>query len=188
MSFLSLTKLDDSDGVNFDFEDELEAGSEKSKAYTNIFKQTVAQFHQIRPNSQVSFNITIETLTRDDRDQKQVSIDVAWSPDNIDKRGYEYALLAKYADKGKTKNYLNYLSFYDYLIVFVMSYDEQSQMWENSRCQARANSPLMQTFAGLRKYLQLGVEPGKLVLGTPWYGYRYPCQGTGFKVCHGYDN
>ena len=49
MSFLSLTKLDDSDGVNFDFEDELEAGSENSKAYTNIFKQTVAQFHQINP-------------------------------------------------------------------------------------------------------------------------------------------
>ena len=117
MSFLNLTKLDDSDGVNFDFEDELEAGSENSKAYTNIFKQTVAQFHQINPDSQVSFNITIETLTRDDRDQKQVSIDVAWSPDNIDKRGYEYALLAKYADKGKTKIYLNYL-FFHFMIIW----------------------------------------------------------------------
>ena len=58
-----------------------------------------------------------------------------------------------------------------------MSYDEQSQMGENTRCQARANSPLMKTFSGLRKYLQLGVGPRKLVLGTPWYGYRYPCQG-----------
>ena len=30
----------------------------------------------------------------------QVSIDVAWSPDNIDRRGYQYSDLAKYADKG----------------------------------------------------------------------------------------
>ena len=24
----------------------------------------------------------------------------------------------------------------------------------------------------------MGVESSKLVLGTPWYGYRYPCQGN----------
>ena len=58
-----------------------------------------------------------------------------------------------------------------------MSYDEQSQMWENERCQARPNAPLMKTFNGLRKYLQLGVPAEKLVLGVPWYGYRYPCKG-----------
>ena len=65
------------------------------------------------------------------------------------------------------------------LVVFVMSYDEQSQMWENERCQARANSPLLQTFTGIKKYLQLGVPAHKLILGVPWYGYRYPCQGWG---------
>ena len=41
------------DGVNFDFEEELEVGSDESRAYTRIFKQTVAQFHQMISNSQV---------------------------------------------------------------------------------------------------------------------------------------
>ena len=63
------------------------------------------------------------------------------------------------------------------LSVFVMSYDEQSQMWGEGRCEARPNSPLVQTFSGVRKYLQLGVPPTKLILGLPWYGYRYPCLG-----------
>ena len=31
----------------------------------------------------------------------KVSVDVAWSPDNIDRRGYDYAALARYADQGK---------------------------------------------------------------------------------------
>ena len=43
----------------------------------------------------------------------QVSIDVAWAPGGIDGRFYNYQLLCKYAD-----------------LVFVMSYDEQSQMWD----------------------------------------------------------
>ena len=64
-----------------------------------------------------------------------------------------------------------------------MSYDEQSQMWGRGRCRARPNAPLLQTFAGVRKYLQLGAEAGKLVLGTPWYGYRYPCRGTAQSQC-----
>ena len=67
--------------------------------------------------------------------------------------------------------------------VFVMSYDEQSQMWGRERCRARPNAPLLQTFAGVRKYLQLGAEAGKLVLGTPWYGYRYPCRGAAWSQC-----
>ena len=107
---------------------------------------------------------------------------MAWSPDKIDRRGYEYALLAKYADKGRILPLSMQLNVGLFILVFVMSYDEQSQMWENSRCRARANSPLMKTFSGLRKYLQLGAEPGKLVLGTPWYGYRYPCQGTNTHI------
>lgn len=68
--------------------------------------------------------------------------------------------------------------------VFVMSYDEQSQMWEDGRCQARPNSPLVKTFSGLRKYLQLGVPHSKLVLGVPWYGYRYPCEELSAGVCY----
>ena len=69
------------DGVNFDFEDELESGSEESHAYTRLFKTTVAQFHHRIAHS-------------------QVSIDVAWSPENVYRRGYEYAALAGFADLG----------------------------------------------------------------------------------------
>ena len=65
-----------------------------------------------------------------------------------------------------------------------MGYDEQSQMWGTAPCQARPNSPLVKTFSGLRKYLMLGVPPGKLVLGVPWYGYRYPCLRLSAGVCY----
>ena len=53
------------DGVNFDFEDELEAGSDESKAYTRIFKQTVASLHKVIPNSQVCYDDvkTIDLMT-----------------------------------------------------------------------------------------------------------------------------
>ena len=43
-----------SDGVNFDFEDELEAGSVESEAYTRLFKLTAAEFHRLLPGSQVT--------------------------------------------------------------------------------------------------------------------------------------
>ena len=39
------------DGVNFDFEEELALGSEESKAYTKLFKSTVATFHHRVPDS-----------------------------------------------------------------------------------------------------------------------------------------
>ena len=65
-----------------------------------------------------------------------------------------------------------------------MGYDEQSQMWGGSgsiapNCTARPNSPLKQTFDGVRQYLNLGLPRSKLVLGVPWYGYMYPCQSRG---------
>ncbi len=56
-----------------------------------------------------------------------------------------------------------------------MAYDEQSQIWDKP-CSARANSPVRQTFAGVKEYLKLGISPDKLILGVPWYGYKYPCE------------
>ena len=56
-SFLFLLKIHLfwlSDGVNFDFEDELEAGSVESEAYTRLFKLTAAEFHRLLPGSQVT--------------------------------------------------------------------------------------------------------------------------------------
>jgi hypothetical protein len=27
---------------------------------------------------------------------------------------------------------------------------------------------------GLQEFLDIGVDPSKIVLGVPWYGYHYP--------------
>lgn len=59
----------------------------------------------------------------------QVSFDVAWSPKCIDKRCYDYLTIADSCD-----------------LLFVMSYDEQSQIWGD--CIAMANAPFNQTLTG----------------------------------------
>ncbi|XP_068175855.1 di-N-acetylchitobiase [Antennarius striatus] len=86
----------------------------------------------------------------------QVSFDVAWSPKCIDKRCYDYVAIASSCD-----------------LLFVMSYDEQSQIMD--ACIAKANAPLSQTLNGYEQYLNLKIEPKQLVMGLPWYGYDYPC-------------
>ncbi|XP_040897105.1 di-N-acetylchitobiase [Toxotes jaculatrix] len=86
----------------------------------------------------------------------QVSFDVAWSPKCIDKRCYDYVTIAESCD-----------------LLFVMSYDEQSQILGD--CIAMANAPLSQTLNAYDQYLNLNIDPKKLVMGVPWYGYDYPC-------------
>ena len=85
-----------------------------------------------------------------------VSADVAWSPNCIDGRCYDHLTMSNYMD-----------------FLVVMSYDERSQIY--GPCVASANSALPQTASGIRDFLQLGIDPWKLVLGQPWYGYNYPC-------------
>ncbi|CAM4605327.1 di-N-acetylchitobiase [Caretta caretta] len=86
----------------------------------------------------------------------QVTFDVAWSPACIDKRCYNYSGIADACD-----------------FLFVMSYDEQSQVWTG--CIARANAPYSQTLDGYDDYINMSIEPKKLVMGVPWYGYDYRC-------------
>lgn len=90
----------------------------------------------------------------------QVTFDVAWSPHGIDGRWYNYLKLSEVVD-----------------FLFVMSYDEQSQIFD-SECTARANSDIRKTEEGLVEYIDLGINPHKLVLGVPWYGYNYHCINT----------
>ena len=88
--------------------------------------------------------------------QLQISFDVAWSPNCIDGRCYQYAELALVTD---------------YLVV--MSYDERSQIY--GPCVAGANSGYNTTATGILQYRTLGLNTTQLILGVPWYGYNYPC-------------
>uniref|UniRef100_A0A8C5L1D9 Chitobiase n=2 Tax=Jaculus jaculus TaxID=51337 RepID=A0A8C5L1D9_JACJA len=92
----------------------------------------------------------------DEIEGSQVTFDVAWSPKNIDRRCYNYTGIAEACD-----------------FLFVMSYDEQSQIW--SECIAAANAPYSQTLTGYSDYIKMGIDPKKLVMGIPWYGYDYTC-------------
>jgi len=135
-------KRDFYDGVTFDYENPLDKtpGSstfEKQEQYVALIKETTEQLHAAIPGS-------------------QTSVCVAWSPDDIDGRNYDYVALVAAAD-----------------LAYVMMYDTRSQIY--GKCVASANSPLGITERGLIRYLDLGIPPEKLVLGTPWYGYVYPC-------------
>lgn len=91
----------------------------------------------------------------------QVITCVAWSPDGIDDRNYPSVALARASD-----------------YLYVMDYDTQSQIFSGP-CIASANAPFAGMIRGIQRYLQLGIEAQKLILGVPWYGYRYPClKGT----------
>ena len=40
----------------------------------------------------------------------------------------------------------------------------------------RANSGIRKAEEGIKSYTDLGIPVEKLVLGLPWYGYKYPCK------------
>jgi len=126
------------DGVNFDWEDPALVDDKLVISYTKLVAETTLAMHTLIPGS-------------------QVSVDVPWSPFDVDGRNYDWAGLAAAAD-----------------ILFVMSYDMQSQIF--GKCIASANSPPDLVEKGLHQWINLGVPRSKLVLGLPWYGYDYPCQ------------
>ena len=104
---------------------------------------------------------------------RQVSIDVAWAPGGVDGRHYSYTSLARLVD-----------------LVFVMGYDEQSQMWEDGPCVARPNSPLRKTFHGVSDracWVQGHLIPGRCGSTSGWVSYLarwcWGCPGmdTGMK-------
>ncbi|XP_053100509.1 di-N-acetylchitobiase-like isoform X2 [Hemicordylus capensis] len=126
------------DGLNIDFEQEVNKSSAEYNALTDLVKETTEAFHKEIPGSQVTF-------------------DIGWFPECIETRCYNYSGIADSCD-----------------FVFVMSYDEPSQVWSN--CTLRGNAPYPQTIAGYDNYLLMGIHPKKLVMGVPWYGYDYTCR------------
>ncbi|CAI5747397.1 unnamed protein product [Peronospora destructor] len=87
----------------------------------------------------------------------QITFDVPWAPRGVDGRYYPWRELSNAAD-----------------FLFVMSCDMRSQVYD--ACIAGANSPLALVKQGLQEYLfAYDIAPDKLVLGVPWYGYRYQC-------------
>uniref|UniRef100_UPI00398EBB6D di-N-acetylchitobiase-like n=1 Tax=Pristiophorus japonicus TaxID=55135 RepID=UPI00398EBB6D len=136
-SQVQLAKNQYMDGINLDLEEAVPFQSVEYYALTQLVNETSQIFHREIPGSQVTF-------------------DVAWSPDCIDGRCYDYVAIANSCD-----------------FLFVMSYDMQSQIWDD--CIAKANAPYQQTLSGYTSYISLGIDPSKLVMGVPWYGYDYAC-------------
>ncbi len=133
------------DGIVFDFESPLPQGSKEAEAYALLIGETRDALHKISSSYQIS------TCT-------------AWSPDDIDGRGYDMAALAAASD-----------------LLYVMDYDTRSQVFDH--CLASANAPLPGMIRGITRYFDLGISAQKLVLGVPWYGYRYECEeGTDEKA------
>ncbi|ELK06296.1 di-N-acetylchitobiase [Pteropus alecto] len=85
----------------------------------------------------------------------QVTFDFNWTP--------------KYT--GRRYNYFEIANACDF--VFVMSYDAHSLIWAD--CIAGSNAPYVDTLAAYDDYIKMGINPKKLVMGVPWYGYDYTC-------------
>lgn len=125
------------DGINIDIEQAVETGSPEYYALTDLVKETTESFHTEIPGSQVKQHVIendarfllLKSLIILSYLELQVSFDVAWSPKCIDKRCYDYIAIADSCD-----------------LLFVMSYDEQSQIWAD--CIAMANAPYDQTLKG----------------------------------------
>ena len=125
------------DGINIDVEEESKREGSGDTLFMVFLDEISTVFHREIPGC-------------------SVSADVAWSPNCIDGRCYDYLSMANYMD-----------------FLVVMAYDERSQI--HGECVASANSALPTTASGIREFIQLGIHPWKLVLGQPWYGYDYPC-------------
>ena len=136
---------DGADGLNIDIESPIDA-SWQPQRLTQLASEVTQALHAANPKAQVSF-------------------DVAWGPNDVDKRSYDYLGLATAVD-----------------LLFVMGYDERSQVWSGP-CVAGANAGLPQTTSGVDEYLKLGISKDVLVLGVPWYGRQYPCTSLANDVC-----
>jgi len=145
------------DGVNFDFEGPLVRGDARNAGYVRLVNATrlalLAAWEQPEQPEQRS---------RSPLPRPQVSVDVGWSANHVDGRYYDGLGLAAVSD-----------------FLYVMGYDLRSRYAKvRGVCRAGANAALPDVERGLQSWLKLGVPARKLILGVPWYGFRYPCLQT----------
>jgi len=142
------------DGVKSDFEGPLARGDARNAGYVRLVNATrlalLAAWEQP------------EQRSRSAAPRPLVSVDVGWSADHIDGRYYDGLGLAAAAD-----------------FLHVMGYDLLSRYAKvRGACRAGANAALPDVERGLQSWLEFGVPARKLILGVPWYGFRYPCLQT----------
>ena len=134
------------DGINIDVESPLSSKSSEIESMTDTVKEIYHQFKKSNNNYQITF-------------------DVAWSPNCIDDRCYDYKSLSEWTD-----------------FLIVMAYDERSQIFTGP-CIGGPNSDIIMTQTGITAYEHLEILPKNLVLGLPWYGYDYTCIALNNNVC-----
>jgi len=77
-----------------------------------------------------------------------------------------------YLEWGRQYDYYHLAQAADFL--YIMDYDAQTEIFDG-QCMARANSPYYTTVRGIQSYLNLQIDPNKLILGIPWYGKQFEC-------------
>ena len=127
------------DGFNIDMEDKFPRTYDSGVAtrFSALLALVGATLHAARPGA-------------------RAGAAVAWSPDAIDVRPYDYRGLAFGVD-----------------YLYVMAYSIQSQIF--ARCVACGNT-YTQTAYGLQQFGALGIPMDRLVLGTSWGGNAWPCR------------
>lgn len=136
--------------------------------------------------------------------QAQITFDVSWAPRGVDGRYYQWRELADATDflfvmsvrtalpcsyyiplldmlEGSVATFvacyrvLSRTTKHSRTLTCATQYDMRSQIYY--QCIAAANSPLALVKQGLEEFVfGFGIDPSKLVLGVPWYGYKYTCE------------
>jgi len=134
------------DGINLDWELGMSANSLDELLLTEFVNDVVTVFRIILPEAKLSF-------------------DVPFAPNYPGPNG----TVSGDCVFGRCFNYTALASILDYL--FVMDYD--IYVFKLAHCSAVANSPLPYVANGVKQFTAAGVDPRKLILGFPWYGYYY---------------
>lgn len=134
------------DGVNIDFEDEIQKNDPRVDSLTQLVNETTIAFHETIPGSQVSF-------------------DVPFSPVNEKGNGVD----------GRNYNFKSLAAVSDFLFIMSYDHSSQIFAENDEECFAQANSNFYFSVGGMIAFLNQGIDRLKLVFGQPWYGYDYPC-------------